>query len=98
VDPEKDSPMTLQPVPVYQPADPDVELPPQGHLMSVPQAAAYLGVSERWLYDEIREGRLAAMYMARAWRIRPEVLDAFADSFTAKPASAGVRRRGQVRR
>ena len=90
--------MTLQPVPMHEPADGELQLPPQGHLLSVPQAAAYLGVSERWLYDEIREGRLAAMYMCRAWRIRPDVLDTFADTFLAKPATAGVRRRGQVRR
>ena len=66
-------------------------------LLSIPEAAAYLGVSERWLYDEVREGRLAAMYMARAWRIRPEVLDHFADSFTAHKVPTGTRLRGQVR-
>lgn len=66
-------------------------------LLSVPEAAAYLGVSERWLYDQVRDGRLAAMYMARAWRIRPEVLDRFADSFAARPAPSGERQRGQLR-
>ena len=75
----------------------DVELPPAGHFLSIPQAAAYLGVSERWLYDQVREGRLAAMYMARAWRIRPEVLDAVADTFVARPTKTGIRRRGEVR-
>lgn len=89
--------MTAQPEPFPRRFDEEVELPPAGHFLSIPQAAAYLGVSERWLYDQVREGRLAAMYMARAWRIRPDVLDAFADTFVARPTKTGIRRRGEVR-
>ena len=66
-------------------------------LLGVTDAAEYLGVSERWLYDQIREGFLPAMYMARSWKIRPEQLDRFADSFSAR-TTADARRRGQVRR
>ena len=89
--------MTAQTEPFPRQFDDEVELPPAGHFLSIPQAAAYLGVSERWVYDQVREGRLAAMYMARAWRIRPDVLDAFADTFVAKPTKTGIRRRGQIR-
>lgn len=53
-------------------------------LLTVPEAALYLGVSERWLYDEVREGRLRAMYIARSWRIRPQILDEYAESFVER--------------
>lgn len=59
-------------------------------LLSVAEAAAYLGVSDRWMYDQVRGGRLAALFIARAWRIRPEVLEQFADSFKARPAQSDV--------
>jgi excisionase family DNA binding protein len=65
-------------------------------LFGITEAAEYLGVSERWLYDQVRGGQLPAMYIARAWKIRPEALDAFADSFSAR-TSATVRPRGQIR-
>ena len=64
-------------------------------LLGVTDAAEYLGVSERWLYDQVREGYLPAMYIARAWKIRPEALDDFANSFIARTA-ADARRRGHV--
>ena len=65
-------------------------------LVGITEAAEYLGVSERWLYDQVRSGQLPAMYIARAWKIRPETLDEFADSFSAR-TTATVRPRGQVR-
>jgi excisionase family DNA binding protein len=64
-------------------------------LLGITEAAEYLGVSERWLYDQVRSGQLPAMYIARAWKIRPEALDEFANSFSAR-MTADVR--GQVRR
>src|SRR3954463_6336378 len=66
-------------------------------LLGITEAAGYLGVSERWLYDQVRGGHLPAMYIARSWKIRPEALDDYADSFTAR-TPADVRARGQVRR
>lgn len=51
-------------------------------LISVEEAAAYLRVSPRWVYTQVRTGRLPAMLIARSWRIRPEALEAFAESFT----------------
>ena len=65
-------------------------------LLGITEASEYLGVSERWLYDQVRGGQLPAMYIARAWKIRPETLDEFADSFSAT-TTATVRPRGQVR-
>jgi excisionase family DNA binding protein len=66
-------------------------------LLGITEAAGYLGVSERWLYDQVRSGQLPAMYIARSWKIRPDALDEFADSFSAR-TTANVRPRGQVRR
>ena len=50
-------------------------------LLSIDEVAAYLGVSTRWVYTQVREGRLPAMLIARSWRIRPEAVDEFAESF-----------------
>src|SRR4051812_22484328 len=66
-------------------------------LLGITEAAEYLGVSERWLYDQVRSGQLPAMYIARSWKIRPDALDEFADSFSAR-TTANVRPRAQVRR
>lgn len=59
----------------------------RSRLLTVDEAAEYLGVSQRWLYDQVRSGRLRALYIARSWRIRPADVDAFADSFAWSPAS-----------
>lgn len=50
-------------------------------LLSVEDAATYLGVSARWVYTQVRTGRLPAMLIARSWRIRPEAIEEFAESF-----------------
>jgi len=50
-------------------------------LLSVEDAATHLGVSPRWVYTQVRSGRLPAMLIARSWRIRLEVVEEFADSF-----------------
>jgi excisionase family DNA binding protein len=55
-------------------------------LLSVEDVARYLGVSERWVYEQVRTGSLSAMYIARSWRMRQEVVDAFADSFEWQPS------------
>lgn len=55
-------------------------------LLSVEDVARYLGVSERWVYEQVRTGNLPAMYIARSWRMRQEVVDAFAESFQWQPS------------
>jgi excisionase family DNA binding protein len=50
-------------------------------LMTIDEVAAHLGVSPRWVYTQGRTGRLPAMLIARSWRIRPEAVDEFAESF-----------------
>jgi excisionase family DNA binding protein len=54
-------------------------------LLSVDDVAGYLGVSERWVYEQVRTGTLPAMYIARSWRLRQDDVDAFADSFAWRP-------------
>lgn len=54
-------------------------------LLSIDGVASYLGVSPRWVYTQVRSGRLPAMLIARSWRIRPEAVDAFAESFLRVP-------------
>ena len=50
-------------------------------LLSIDDVATYLGVSTRWVYSQVRSGRLPAMLIARSWRMRREVVDEFAESF-----------------
>lgn len=50
-------------------------------LLSIDDVAAYLRVSPRWVYEQVRTGRLPAMLIARSWRIRPEAVEEFAESF-----------------
>ena len=57
-------------------------------LMSIDDVAAYLGVSPRWTYTQVREGRLPAMLIARSWRMRREAVDDFAESFRVDAPAA----------
>jgi excisionase family DNA binding protein len=57
---------------------------PRG-LLSIDDVAEYLGVSQRWVYEQVRTGRLPAMLIARSWRLRQDVVDAFADTFLWHP-------------
>jgi excisionase family DNA binding protein len=50
-------------------------------LLSIDDVATYLRVSPRWVYTQVRTGRLPAMLIARSWRIRQEEVDEFAESF-----------------
>lgn len=54
---------------------------PRAPLMSIDDVAAYLGLSPRWVYAQVRSGRLPAILIARSWRIRPEAVDEFLASF-----------------
>ncbi len=43
---------------------------PSPRLLTIEDVARYLGVSERWIYEQVRSGRLPAMLIARSWRLR----------------------------
>jgi excisionase family DNA binding protein len=53
-------------------------------LLSIDDVATYLRVSPRWVYTQVRAGRLRAMLIARSWRLRQEDVDEFAESFTVR--------------
>jgi excisionase family DNA binding protein len=61
--------------------DGDPAATPAQRLMSIDEVAAYLQLSPRWVYEQVRRGHLPALLIARSWRIRPQALDAFAESF-----------------
>ena len=69
---------------VRLPVRADIAAPGNG-FMSIVEVAGYLGVSERWVYDQVRTGRLPGRLIARSWRLRRDEVDAFADSFMWTP-------------
>jgi excisionase family DNA binding protein len=62
-------------------------------LMTIDEGAQYLGVSPRWVYDQVRAAELPAMLIARSWRVRAEAVEAFAASFEWRPNPTGKGRR-----
>jgi excisionase family DNA binding protein len=62
----------------HLPSDPPTRINP---LLSIDDVATYLGVSPRWVYSQVRSGRLPAMLIARSWRLRRDEVDDFAESF-----------------
>jgi excisionase family DNA binding protein len=50
-------------------------------LLTIDDVAAHLGVSQGWVYPQVRDGPLPAMLIARSWRVRREAVEEFADSF-----------------
>lgn len=62
---------------------------PRAPLMSIDDVADYLGLSPRWVYAQVRSGRLPAILIARSWRIRPEAVDEFLASFEQELVSDG---------
>lgn len=50
--------------------------------MTVEDLCAYLGVSKDFIYDQVRDGRLLAIRIARQLRFRPPDVDAFIDANT----------------
>lgn len=74
------APTRTAPVEFSEPDGPDGRRD-RPRLLSIEDVADYLRVSPRWVYTQVRTGRLPAMLIARSWRIRPEVLDDFAESF-----------------
>lgn len=55
---------------------------PTDRLMTVEDLCAYLGVSKDFIYDQVRDGRLLAIRIARQLRFRPPDVDAFIDANT----------------
>ena len=63
-------------------ASPDITgYPTVAPLLSIDDVATYLGVSPRWVYSQVRSGRLPAMLIARSWRLRREAVDEFSRPF-----------------
>jgi len=48
-----------------------------GQILTVPQAAARLQVSERTIYEWLREGKLPGRKIGKVWRLSAEVLNDF---------------------
>ncbi len=46
-------------------------------LLAVPEAARYLGMSDRWMWEQVLEGELPTVRLGRRRLIRPEDLEAF---------------------
>ncbi|MDP9092455.1 MAG: helix-turn-helix domain-containing protein [Actinomycetota bacterium] len=49
-------------------------------LMTVEDLCAYLGVSKDFIYDQVRDGRLLAIRIARQLHFRPPDVDAFVEA------------------
>ena len=58
----------------------------RARMLSIEDVADYLGVSQRWVYEQVRSGRLQAMLIARSWRLRQEAVELFAESFQQDPS------------
>ncbi len=44
-------------------------------IMTLPEIAKYLGVSERTIYDWAQKGKIPAAKMGNAWRFKRSVID-----------------------
>lgn len=62
--------------------------PTASPLLAVPDAAAKLATSERWVRRAIAERRLPFVKVGRHVRFRPEDLDAYIDRQTVQPVEA----------
>lgn len=56
-------------------------------LLDIAAVAAYLGVSERTVYDRVRAGDLPAVKIGRLWRVRAADLEAWLGSRANGPAA-----------
>lgn len=57
-------------------------------LWDIARVAAYLGVTERTVYNKVRSGDLPAVKVGRLWRVRPSDLEAWLARGKAAPAAA----------
>jgi excisionase family DNA binding protein len=56
-------------------------------LWDIARVAAYLGVTERTVYNKVRAGELPAVKVGRLWRVRPGDLEAWLELGAKTPAS-----------
>lgn len=61
-------------------------------LMTVAQVAAYLQLNKLTVHRYIREGRLTASKIGKAYRVRKADVDAFLESHKVQPPAARPRR------
>jgi predicted DNA-binding transcriptional regulator AlpA len=59
--------------------------PAAARLMTLDDIVEYLGLSQRWLYEQARTGALPSMLIARTCRFRLADVDAFVDGFRVNP-------------
>jgi excisionase family DNA binding protein len=59
---------------------------PLGKILTVPQAAAQLQVSERTIYEWLRDGKLPGKKIGKVWRMSAEVLKDFLRETTSRDA------------
>jgi excisionase family DNA binding protein len=57
-------------------------------LWDIARVAAYLGVTERTVYNKVRSGELPAVRIGRLWRVRAADLEAWLAAGTARRAGA----------
>lgn len=57
-------------------------------LWDIARVAAYLGVTERTVYNKVRAGELPAVKVGRLWRVRPGDLEAWLGCGAPTPGSA----------
>ena len=58
-------------------------------LMSLPQVARYLGMSERTIYGWAQTGKIPAFKLGAAWRFRRSEIDAWLESHRSGPVVSG---------
>ena len=57
-----------------------------GKILTVPQAAARLQVSERTIYEWLRDGKLPGRKIGKVWRMSADAID----DFLREPQQAAV--------
>jgi excisionase family DNA binding protein len=57
-----------------------------GNILTVPQAAARLQVSERTIYEWLRDGKLPGRKIGKVWRMSADAID----DFLREPQQAAV--------
>jgi excisionase family DNA binding protein len=68
-------------------------------LLNIPESAAALQMSERWVWGQVSAGKLPVVRLGRRVRVRTEDLEAFIAAHIANGAKASPRpRRGGLAR
>ncbi|MBM4258548.1 MAG: helix-turn-helix domain-containing protein [Deltaproteobacteria bacterium] len=71
----------------------DARISVLSQILTVPQAAAQLQVSERTIYEWLREGKLPGRKIGKVWRLSAQVLNEFMRGpHGDNPVAAGVDR------